>query len=340
MGWARRLGVALVTAGVMFSPGVLLAQDTTEVGDEHEVLFWLSSAYLQSLADDRGIRYHQSLTMDARSAVHQLAADCEMHVAAQPAQPLSSPSPIVVEPPNVCKRRLPGVPTTGPIAQAWQGYFDHRVLTQTCDIVGFPRIFSEHREGGTAGSSNPDHVLEIHPALSITCPDSVSLDFLPLLRTYAGMRAITDASAATCVQDRRVYVRKRQDRYDFAEEGAKGPGGRCGNFVKVEATVHPEFVRTLKSGDHSAIGWVTMGDNGPFALKLYTYNGTPEDSAVAAIGAGIDVNRILNLHGLLTYDYFTILRALQDDKREWLPDIPNWVPIPHPMALVVFGTWQ
>jgi len=305
------------------------------------MLFSLSESYLHDLATNRGIRYKMRVTVDAHSAVHRIEQDCEMHFATHGNTELASPADIVVEPPNLCKKRLPVIPAGGKIGLAWQQYVDRNVVGQACDVIGFPRIFSEHREG-QEHPSNPNHVLEIHPALSISCDNGTALDFFPLLKIYPGMRQISAASAAACLAERKLWVRKHGSQYEFAEEGAKGPGGRCGNFIALDATIHRDYVREFDKdadghGDHSAIAWVTVGDNGPYSLKIYTYRGTPEDDAVAEIAQGIRADRTLHLHGLITYDYLAIVRTVQDKNRNWLPEIDAWTEVPHPLALVVFG---
>jgi len=338
------MAVALL-AGQTLLPSALSAQDTTSTEADRAMVFSLSESYLHDLATNRTIRFKARVTVDARSNVHKLASDCEMHLATHGSTDLASPPAVVVEPPNLCKRRLPGIPKTGAIGAAWQQYVDQHVLNQQCDVVGFPRIFSEHREGGGDVGSNPNHVLEIHPALSISCDNGTALDFSPLLRIYPGMRHISDASAAVCLEERKLWVRKNGSLYEFAEEGAKGPGGRCGNFIVVEATVHRAYIREFDKGtggrgDHSAIAWVTVGGYGPYSLKIYTYRDTPEDTALTEIANGTNASRVLHVHGMITYDYLAILRAVQDSNRNWLADISTWTQVPHPLSLVVFGTSQ
>lgn len=333
---------AIAFCGPVILPRCLPAQDSTSTDENRAMLFSLSETYLHDLAASRGIRYKMRVTVDARSAVHPIGQDCEMHFATHGGTELASPAGIVVEPPNLCKKRLAVIPASGKIGVAWQQYMDRNVVGQECDVVGFPRIFSEHREG-QEHPSNPNHVLEIHPALSISCDNGTALDFFPLLKIYPGMRQISTASAAACLEQRKLWVRKRGSQYEFAEEGAKGPGGRCGNFIALDATIHRAYVREFDKGadgrgDHSAIAWVTVGAYGPYSLKIYTYRGTPEDDSVAQIAQGIRPDRILHLHGLITYDYLGIIRAAQDKNRDWLPEIDSWTEVPHPLALVVFGT--
>jgi hypothetical protein len=285
--------------------------------------------------------------MGEHSNVHNLASDCEIHVGAKLPNNsvIAAPRGIVVEPPNVCRQRVPLIRQTGSISAAWTNYFTANVTNQTCDVVGFPRLFSEHSAGGGAGGSNPDHVVEIHPAIQMICGTD-SLDFLSLLRVHEGMRAITPTSTAACVSQRRLYVRQRGSgsavRYEFLEEGAKSTSGRCGNFVVVDAHINKEYLRSLSNGaDHASLARVWIGENGPHPLKIYTYAGTPEDARIAALAADPDeyAEIQLTVHGLLTYDYLTIAQALQDDNFSWLPanELRDFKEVRGPLALIVFG---
>src|SRR5207244_6700727 len=104
---------ALVVATQVVLSSALGAQDTTSTEEDRAMLFSLSESYLHDLAIYRGIRYKVRVTVDARSKVHPLPSDCEMHVAAHGDSDFASPPGLVLEPPNLCKRRLPGVSTTG-----------------------------------------------------------------------------------------------------------------------------------------------------------------------------------------------------------------------------------
>jgi hypothetical protein len=88
---------------------------------------------------------------------------------------------------------------------------------------------------------------------------------------------------------------------------------------------------------------VWVGESGPFPLKLYTYAGTPVDAAVAQLLASPDESASLelSLHGLVTYDYFTIVQQLQEEDGNggfrWKGVMKDFEAISHPLALVVFG---
>jgi hypothetical protein len=202
-------------------------------------------------------------------------------------------------------------------------------MGQQCQVVGFPRIFTEHASGNS-DPSNPNHVLEIHPALSLTC-GSFQLDMRSFLKVYPGMRQIQPETAAACIAGRQLQVRKHDASYEFRQSG----GGSCGNFAVMQATINPRWVRRI-SGGHSAIARVSPGGEGSYSLKLYTYVGTREDNLLANIAQGREPSRRLYFHGMFTYDYFSILRAVRDADGTWLP-VTDWTEVRFPLAFVVFG---
>jgi hypothetical protein len=344
--YVKSVGLATVAAALVAVS--LPAQDVPS-----DVTFNLRQSFLEELlragpdSHSVGARWKVTLRITEHSAVHGIANDCEIHFGAKIPNNriIASPRGIVVEPPNVCKNRVPQISQTGTIGSAWTTYYDAHVINETCEVTGFPRVFSEHSTGGGGGGSNPDHVVEIHPATSMTC-DGETVNYLPLIKIHAGMRRISDASTIACLADRKLSVRRKQTgstpTYEFLEEGAKGGGGRCGNFVVVDAHMGKEYIRELTNGgDHVALARVWVGEDGPYPLKLYTYKGTVVDSAIAALMANPDEYAELNvaLHGLLTYDYFSIVQAVQDSSFNWLPasELKVYRDVPRPLALVVFG---
>ena len=167
------------------------------------------------------------------------------------------------------------------------------------------------------------------------------------------MRHITDNSAVACLENRKLFVRQRgsgaQIRFDLLEEGAKGSGGRCGNFIAVDAHISKEFIRPLTNGgDHVSLARVWVGESGPHPLRIYTYSGTRLDSAVARLAADPDssASLVVPVLGLLTYDYFTIAQTVQEDdgtgRFVWrdAKALKDFIEVPHPLSLVVFGRAQ
>jgi hypothetical protein len=274
------------------------------------------------------------LSMNHRTrTVHTLADDCEIHMASAAAEQLAWPAAVVVEPPNVCKERAPGMPQSSEKRlreELWPKYLDTHVMTKECEVTGFPRIFTEHASGNQ-DPANPNHVLEVHPALGIDCGAGHVLEMGSFLKAYPGMRKIKPETAQSCLQQRELFVRKNESRYEFVERG-----GQCGNFAVFHVTINPDWVRKI-SGGHSAIARVSPTGAGTFTLKLYTYDTTPEDKILADMRAGLQVTRRLYFHGMLTYDYFSIIKALRaPDRVTWL-DQRDWTAVRFPLAFVVFG---
>ena len=127
-------------------------------------------------------------------------------------------------------------------------------------------------------------------------------------------------------------------RYEFREEG----GGTCGNFMIVEATaINPEWIKVLPNGGgRSALARVRVNNEGPFTLKIYAYPDSPADVILQAIEAGGELPDHLHIHGMTTYDFFSILKAVQGPAPDfqWLStSLAQWKEVKFPLALVAFG---
>jgi hypothetical protein len=337
----QRVGfIAVMLTAILCAPNAR-AQDPDSAFD-----FWLSRNFVRSLADNRGLFYSMRLNMDHRTnKVHDLAGDCELHIAstATDSQQRFWPKGIVVEPPSLCQTWPPGATDDGNETnlrdRLWPDYLDANVMGRQCDVVGFPRLFSEHA-AGSSGPTNPNHVFEIHPAMKITCDATHSLDASEYLKAFPKLRAVKPKTAADCLDGRELWVRKKAGsagRYEFKESG----GGSCGNFMIVEATaINPEWIKALPNGGgHSALARVRVDERGPFTVKVYSYPKSPADKILSDIADGADLPDHLHLHGMLTYDFFAILKAVQANAAPfgWLTNIPTWKRVSFPLALVMFG---
>lgn len=324
----RLLALQLLVIGIL--PILCFAQDD-QIYD-----FSISEEYLTQLAGN-GIEPVLQVHVDARTKrVHTLGSDCEIHMATTPQAPaLASFPKVVVEPPNVCKFPPPGVQVASETSlrdKIWPAYLDSHVMGKNCDVQGFPRIFTEHAEGAP-DPANPNHVLEIHPALSIDCGGE-SLSFLSFLSYIPGMRAIKPSTAASCIKQRQLKVRYADGQYQFQEGG-----GQCGNFAIVElSNLNAAWIRKVKGG-HSAIARVSADGASTATLKIYTLEGTKADSWLAdAMQNGVGNARIL-VHGMFTYDYFSILKTVRTPDGQWTHP-SGWEEVKFPLALVVFGKAQ
>lgn len=324
------LRLAVVMLLVLGIPTICCAQE------DQTYDFSISEQYLTILADN-GIQPVLQVHTDARTnRVHTLDSDCEIHMATTPNGPVLGSLPkVVVEPPNVCNFPPPGVRATSLTLlrnKIWPSFLDSHIMGKDCDVQGFPRIFTEHAQG-TPDPANPNHVFEIHPALSITC-DAEPISFSNFLSYIPGMRAIKPSTAASCISQRQLKVRYAEGQYEFKENG-----GQCGNFAIVEvSSLNPAWIRKIKGG-HSAIARVSADGTSTTTLKLYTLDGTTIDSWLGdAMQNGVGNGRIV-LHGLFTYDYFSILKTVRTTDGQWIHP-SEWESIKFPLALVLFGQAQ
>jgi hypothetical protein len=289
--------------------------------------FVLSEAFLHGLAQGSAAVIDMPVVLTHRTnSVHALASDCEMHLAGVPAgTALADPYSVVVEPPNLCKFSPAG-------GSGWGAVFDQRVINRNCVATGYPRIFTEHAASGSENGANPNHVLEIHPALRIVCgPDAI--DFTSDLTYFPGMRSIKPTTADDCVRNRTVSMRydAAGHRYEFLEDG-----GQCGNFAIAEiGYVEPKWIQAI-TGGHTAIARVSLDGQSRTTLKLYTLAGTPADTWLASVKTnGLGPNRVY-VHGIITYDYFSFVRAMRSKTGHW-NNPTTWTKVNYPISLVVMG---
>src|SRR3989442_63426 len=125
--------------------------------------FSIARTFLQQLESGHTILFKTTLRLGEHSGIHPLASDCEAHVAGFPQDNVGWPAPFIVEPPNLCHFDSSGAESAD--TSGWLTTFD-RLKDKTCDVTGFPRIFTENATSG-GGPSNPNHVFEINPAISI-----------------------------------------------------------------------------------------------------------------------------------------------------------------------------
>jgi len=333
----QRMLQALAPSGTAISGAVAAAsspagpvyESAMASGPEGAVYdFAVSQDFLAQLESGHTIQPTISVQLGQHSAVHPLNQDCELHVAGTPQNlAFGQPGQLIIEPPNVCKN---DPSAAGANASDWPSIFDALVGT-TCQVTGFPRIFTEHATSG-GGASNPNHVFEIHPATAVNCGQQ-QLSFANLLRVYSGMRAISPSTATDCIANRQLDVRYDVDlqQYVFREHG-----GRCGNFAIVEVdTILNSTVRKI-GGGHSAIARVSADGQSLETLKLYTLSPSAVDQWLDGAGSSNATSSHVFLHGLFTYDYFGIQKVVHPQGQDWQKP-SDWTPIRFPLAFVVFG---
>jgi hypothetical protein len=172
---ARRLLVGTILATAVAWVAGVDAQNHSDSFD-----FALKRSFLQDLREGHTILPTYELDVHARSRVKDVGQDCEAHLASSlTVSGLVDPDAVVAEPPNLCAFAPDGTAAmTAATKTAWQDLLDAQVVGHHCRVTGFPRLFTEHAVGPEA-DSNPNHVFELHPALSIDCGTGTPLQFAP-----------------------------------------------------------------------------------------------------------------------------------------------------------------
>lgn len=316
----------LITLAGLALPCALAAQPPTSSSTP---TYRLTQAYVHELANQNSLRFELPVKIQGRTnSVHSAADDCEMHLAGSSGVKIGFPGKVVVEPPNLCAFAPPAA-----LGTSWGNVFDNHVLNLDCTAVGFPRLYAEHLANGTS-PANPPHMVEIHPAITLRC-GADTIDFSSFLTIVPDMAAIQESSTEQCLSGYQLWVRRNatKQEYEFFERRPN----RCGNFAVLSAVVDPRYVRSI-SGGHASIAQVSTSQAGPFPLKLYSYDGTPEDATIAQIGNSNneEPGETLELHGLLSVDYFSVLKTVRTQAGTWRA-VSSWTPVEFPLAMVVFG---
>lgn len=296
--------------------------------------FTMNEGFLRRLIKENAVQTTLTVRMDDNGPLHRIGSDCEMHIAGQVqnASP-GNPPAIVVEFPNWCKFAPDGQQglSFAALSDRWRDLVRGSVIDRTCEVRGFLRIFTEHASGGGAGGSNPDHAYELHPALGMACGGQ-TFNFDSMLRAFPGMRHIQPSTAAGCINDRELYARWRNNRYEFQDGG-----GTCGNFAIVEVRDIDMDWSFAMAGGHYTFATVTANGQTQSTVGVYTLSGSEADGWLAGViqQGGVGNTRKV-LHGMFTYDPQSIIMALTDEQGNLVR--PNlWKRVDFPLALVIFG---
>lgn len=315
MGLLRVVSRLLALAICLASPVAAVAQSDST--------FVISRELLSRLLQAPTLRLALSVDVDTVGPVHDVAHDCEAHVAGRLSDDsLAAPHATVLEPPNLCDAPVPG----GWRARLQRG-FGHR----TCEAAGFPRVYMEHWHG-SLGATNPQHMLELHPLLSLECGDS-AIDFRPFLRALPGMSQIKGENVADCLANIHLRARRVDAGYEFAQQGQTS---RCGNFGVVSLQIDSSTIEQLDGG-HRVSAIARPCGFGPVQTHIFTFEGTPEDSVLTDIAAGTTPVRGFYLHTMLTYDFVSLLDAVRTPGGNWRNNRVRWGDVETPVALVSFG---
>jgi hypothetical protein len=296
--------------------------------------FTMNEVFLRTIIDGGTIQPTFRVRVNTHGPLHQLASDCEMHVAGTvQGLSLGNPSPVIVEFPNWCEFSPQGQlgESFNELKGEWDDFAGSNLDGQNCDVTGFLRIFTEHADTG-GGPTNPNHVYEYHPALSVAC-GSRNFSFANMLRAFPNLRHISPTAASNCISGRRLQVRFSHNRYEFQESG----GGTCGNFAIVRVSALDMDWSFETGGGHYAFATVTADGHHAGQIGLYTLSGTDMDSWLSqAISSGGMGHSTKVIHGVFAYDWEAIIDTLTDAQGN-LKRPGQWTEVDFPLALITYG---
>ena len=125
-------------------------------------------------------------------------------------------------------------------------------------------------------NSNPDHVVEIHPAVSMTCGDQ-KLNFLTGIRALDAFRFASYGTVESCLNEYRLSARWSSERNEEEFLAQR----RCSNWARIHVYKIVE-VRENAIGHRLRVvaGAANGGQQRPHTL--YSIKGSPFDDSVVA----------------------------------------------------------
>ena len=218
---------------------------------------------------------------------------------------------------------------------------------------GFIRAWPEHLKSAS-GCSNPKHFLEMHPLQTLTCGGTGVLDYTQKLGVVDGL-GFKSASIVRNMLTMQLWVCEECEgatsdaslkpiEFDFCfgTKGCSRP--QASNFARFQARPIVTTIRPKK--DASLDGFATViarvlpvdpsgnaSDTREPLLKLYALQGSAFYDRLLALRDSTGTAPTLDIIGIFTIDPFSVLKVIEK------PDFPHgqWVDIPFPIALVVFG---
>jgi hypothetical protein len=313
--------------------GMLVA--SAGAAQEHESRFEFTEAFVKDWGH-HPVRDLQAM-LDCAGPVHPAEQDCELHIGAHLVDPsIGDFAGIVLEPPSIC---ADGGVTWRTTINAFKN--------ESCVGRGFLRAWPEHLASGS-GCSNPNHILEVHPLLTLTCGNHEPLSFADKLRvvdnlgyknpsTVNKMLSLRLWVCRTCAPSGGDLAPLAFD-YCFGKQCTREQASNFARFKTriITSTIRPKTGETLE-GFASVIARVLPIDaNGNATgsrmqlLKLYALEGSTFYTSLLALRS-VAAPDDLDLIGIFTIDPFSILKTLEQ------PSEDDWILVPYPVALVVFG---
>jgi len=327
-------GRAILPRGCFLLALLIIA--STAYAVEHAPQFEFTESFVLSWAHhpvaDIAVKF------DCPSNEHLLDADCEIHLGAELSDPsVSDFQGLVLEPPNVCKDA--GVNWKTVLAP---------LHNEDCTAYGFWRAWPEHLTSGS-GCSNPDHILEIHPMLKLTCT-SATHDFTSKLRGDTGI-PYKPLTTVRKMQGMRLWISRGSAaegisaiRFDYCFPSATScTRGTASNFARFKVRILRNTIRPA-AGDNRgfltviarvrAVSTNDVAETQAKFLKLYALDGSEFYTTLDNQRNNTGSVPTWDIIGIFAIDPYSVLKVL--DRPGFTND--TWTAVDFPVSVVVFGT--
>src|SRR5262249_54593622 len=175
--------------------------------------------------------------IDGHSPVHNLEADCEMHLGAHSSAFSGDPDGLVLEPMNACIQPFPGKAEQ---SNADWTEFGDKIKGSTVIASGVPRIWPEHLHGG--GAPHPAPAVEVHPPTGLVAAAQAH-DFVKNIFAGEFRGGVSETTALAIVRNTSVSVTTEGDNV-----GLSFTAGTIGNFTVLEITLDAASVSSDGAG--------------------------------------------------------------------------------------------
>lgn len=290
------------------------------------------------------------VTIGGAGPVHDEPNDCEIHVGAElKDQSISDFVDVVLEPPNVCKDPQHSKAQSRAIYQALVG--------QLCDAKGFLRAWPEHLTSGS-GASNPNHIMELHPLRSLSCPGA-QIDVGSQLAAHADLGYKTGSQIETILRTFRLWVRRMQSadnnaistvEFDYYNCAATANGQSCGfgltvsNFGRLRVQALEDTKRCSGGGGNGEEFRTILGrararskTGAPVSrahiAKFYALTGTTFYTDLGDC-PGAPGKTTFDILGIFTVDPLSVTKTIDRIIQEHLDG--EWVEVAFPVAFIIF----
>jgi hypothetical protein len=222
----------------------------------------------------------------------------------------------VFEPMNVCVQPFFGEDEQN--NRDWVRFGDSIVQLHRVNIIGVPRIWTEHISGEET-DSNPNHAVEIHPITRLN-DGAQERNFVPFIFAPEGFGGISENTEESILDSTTVSARRSGALVRITMK----TGGLIGNFADLDVTISATTVKAF-TGGHRTDGEAEIEGGGSFPVSMVSVSGTDIDS------------RIVQVSSVGGEEHFEVLALFSLSPVALLDAAQSGGKVQHPIQLILYG---